>query len=100
VSQALDHEADTGQAAWGGLEALASRRYSASADAGRFTYVLTDVEDDGRKGTGIMAVEMSTGAPTTRILLDDPEPDYRVDEVIGRLYYFRDHRAVSAFALR
>ncbi|MCC7200361.1 MAG: PQQ-like beta-propeller repeat protein [Gammaproteobacteria bacterium] len=100
VSQALDHEATSGQGNWGGLGALASRRSSASADAGRYTYVLTDVEDDGRKGTGIMAVDMSTGAPATRILLDDPAPDYRVDEVLGRLYYFKDHRDVSAFALR
>lgn len=88
------------QGTWGSLDALASRRYSASADAGRYTYVLTDVEDGGRRGVGIMAVDMSTGEPATQILLDDREPDYRVDDVMGRLYYLRDHRKVSAFALR
>lgn len=89
-----------GQDAWAGLGALASRRHSASADAGRYTYVLTDVEEGGRQGVGIMAIDMSTGAPATQILLGDPEPDYRVDDLLGRLYYFKDHRDVSAFALR
>lgn len=87
-------------AAWGGLGALAAKRYSASADAGRYTYVLTDVEEGGKKGVGIMAVDMATGAPARQILLGDKEPDYRVDDVMGRLYYLKGHREVRAYALR
>lgn len=103
VSQKLGHDAGSGQGAqgaWAGLGTLASRRRAASADAGRYTYVLTDVEEGGKQGVGIMAIDMSTGAPATQILLGDPEPDYRVDDLLGRLYYFKDHRDLSAFALR
>lgn len=103
VSQTLGHPAQGGQGvhdAWGGLEALASRRYSASADAGRYTYVLTNVREGEREGVGVMAIDMSTGAPATQILLDDVAPDYRIDDVLGRLYYLKDHLKVLAFALR
>lgn len=102
-AQAQNYAAGLGQGvvgAWGGLDNLASRRYSASKDAGRYTYVLTEVDEGGRKGVGIMAVDMATGAPATQILLGDKEPDYRVDDIVGRLYYFKGDRDVSAFALR
>jgi hypothetical protein len=102
-AQVQNYAAGLGQGvvgAWGGLDGLASRRYSASKDAGRFTYVLTEVDEGGRKGVGIMAVDMATGAPATQILLADKEPDYRVDDIVGRLYYLKGHRDVSAFALR
>ncbi|MCC7200362.1 MAG: PQQ-binding-like beta-propeller repeat protein [Gammaproteobacteria bacterium] len=102
-AQVQNYAAGLGQGvvgAWGGLDDLASRRYSASKDAGRYTYVLTEVDEGGSKGVGIMAVDMATGAPATQILLGDKEPDYRVDDVVGRLYYFKGHRDVSAFALR
>ena len=83
---------------WGGLDAVVQRRFSATRAVEDYTYVLTNVEDTGDKGVGLMAIDMKTGEPARQILIKDKEPDYEIDRIDGRLYVF-DGKALRAWTL-
>ena len=86
--------------AYGGLDKLIARRFKATKATTAHAYVLTTLEEDGRKGAGILGVNLMDGRPAGQFLFDDKEPVYAVDEVTGQLYYFKKKKILQVYALQ
>ncbi|MEI6437243.1 MAG: PQQ-binding-like beta-propeller repeat protein [Candidatus Omnitrophota bacterium] len=87
------------ESAWGDLDKMADRRYTASQAALQHAYVLTLVDDQGKKGVGLAGINMTSGTTDSQVYLDDKQPQYTVDEVEGKLYFFHGGK-LKAFALK
>ena len=88
------------QQQYGNLGAYAAKRYAASKQARDYAYVLTNVTEGKESGVGILAISYSTGDPGAQVLLKDKEPEYEVDDIAGRLYYFNDKKQLQVFSLK
>lgn len=86
--------------AFANLDKTASKRYQASKMAPTHSYILTRVEDEGKKGLGILAVNIKTGEPDRQFLFNDKDPLYSVDEIDGKIYYFNKKTKLEAYALK
>ena len=56
-----------------------------------------NVEDGTQKGPGLLKIDLATGEPRGQLLLNDKEPDYRVDEAVGRVFYFKGKNSIVAY---
>lgn len=81
-------------------EKFLTKRYSATKTTGNFTYVMTNVADGKEKGAGVVGVNMVTGQGERQILFKDKDPDYEVDEVMGRVFNLRNPKELSAFVIQ
>lgn len=88
------------QNTYGSLGAMAQKRYEASKHARDNVYVLTSVTEGKDTGVGLMAISLATGEPGAQVLLGDKEPEYEVDQLEGRLYYFNNDKQVQVYSLR
>ncbi len=79
--------------------AAAGKRTAASAAAGKYAYVLTQVEEGGKNGLGLMGISLDTGEGEKQLLLNDKAPQYSVDEPMNRLYHIKGGKQLSAFDL-
>jgi hypothetical protein len=77
-----------------------NKRYSATQAGKQYVYILTRVEEDGKKGVGLMSIDLATGDSAGQVLLKDKDPEYAVDDVTGRLYYVNSKDSIQAFNLR
>jgi len=82
-----------------GYSKMLSKRYTATKATDFNAYMLTNVENGGDKGPGIVGVNMETGETLGEILLKQKDPDYVVDEVTGRLFDRRGD-TIEAYAVR
>ena len=80
-------------------EQFVSKRYSATKSTGNYVYVLTTVKEGKEKGAGLIGVHMETGRADRQILFKDKEPDYQVDEAVGRVFNLRNSKELSAFSV-
>lgn len=85
---------------YGSLNNYASKRFSASQQARDNAYVLTTVTEGKESGVGLMTISLETGEPGAQVLLKDKEPEYVVDEVEGRLFYFNNKKQLLIYTLR
>lgn len=85
---------------YGSLGSMAQKRFAASQQARDFAYVLTTVTEGEAKGVGLMAISLDTGEPGVQVLLKDKEPEYAVDDLEGRLYYFNDKQQLLIYSLK
>lgn len=74
-----------------------SKRFKASKDAANFTYILTDIKNDGEKGPGIAKVNKISGEQEKGIILGTKEPVYEIDEIDGRIFYKSDKKQIQCF---
>jgi hypothetical protein len=81
------------------MSSALNKRFSATQTAGKYVYMLTQVEDGKEKGAGLVAVELASGEPAGQVLLRDKEPDYVVDELNGQLYNLRGN-TIEAYSIR
>lgn len=77
----------------------AGKRFSATRSSERYVYVLTTVQEGEEKGAGIVGIDMATGRGDRQLLLGDKKPEYQVDEYSGRLFYLKDDRELTAYAI-
>ncbi|MEY4384757.1 MAG: hypothetical protein RLY20_40 [Verrucomicrobiota bacterium] len=47
-----------------------------------------------------MAIDLATGDTAGQVLLKDKDPEYSVDDVMGRLFYVSGKSEISAYNLR
>ncbi|MCU1283988.1 MAG: hypothetical protein JWO13_338 [Acidobacteriales bacterium] len=78
---------------------IMNKRYTATRSAGKFMHMLTNVEEGGDKGPGIVGVNMQNGETAYSLVLKDREPNYEVDEVSGRLYNLKN-KELQAFSIQ
>jgi outer membrane protein assembly factor BamB len=77
-----------------------NKRYSATKTGRQLVYILTRVEDGGSKGVGLMAIDLATGDSAGQVLLKDKDPEYSVDDVMGRLFYVSGKSEITAYNLK
>lgn len=77
-----------------------NKRYSATKGGKELVYILTRVEEGGSKGVGLMAIDIATGDSAGQVLLKDKDPEYSVDDVMGRLFYVSSKSEITAYNLR
>lgn len=63
-----------------------SKRHSASAATAQHAYILTMIKEGKEQGAGVVGVNMDSGDTEHQVVLKDKEPDYKVDEVTGRVF--------------
>ena len=85
---------------WGGMDKLVSRRYQATQSTEEHAYILTNVEEEAKKGVGLMSINLNSGETDNQILLKEKDPEYLVDDVEGRLYHFPNKNGVKAYSLK
>lgn len=98
MSQSWAHNSN--QSNFGNLGAMAQKRFEASQHAREYAYVLTNVTEGKDSGVGLMAISLANGEPGAQVLLKDKEPEYAVDELAGRLYYFNDRKQLLVYQLQ
>ncbi len=86
--------------AFNAYEQFLTKRYSVQKTVGDFTYVMTNLSEGKEKGAGIVGVNMSSGQGERQILFNDKDPDFEVDEEMGRVYNLRNGKELAAFAIR
>lgn len=77
----------------------AGKRKSATKAADNFTFMLTRVDDGSAKGVGLLGINLATGEGDKKFVLGTKEPDYRVDEAINRLFFFKGNDTLVAYGL-
>ena len=71
----------------------AGKRKSATQNNDAYSYVLTKVG----KELGIVGVNLSTGETDRELVLGTKEPEYLVDEQLGRVYFFKGGKNLVAY---
>ena len=79
--------------------AVAGRRFSATEAGDNHAFVLTKVGEGRRQSIGLVGISLESGEGAKEIALDDKKPEYRVDEPINRLFYFKGGRQLVAYDL-
>jgi outer membrane protein assembly factor BamB len=74
-----------------------SRRFKASTHAREYAAIQTQVEDGGRKGSGLVKVSKTDGKEVARCYLGDKTPEYEMDEIDGRVYFRKTNTQIVAF---
>lgn len=77
----------------------AGKRKSATKGSDSFSFMLTRVEDGADKGVGLLGINLANGEGEKKFVLGAKEPEYRVDEAIGRLFFFKDKDSIVAYEL-
>ncbi len=77
---------------------ILSKRFKATANSERYTYILTDIKADGEKGPGLVKVDKQTGKTESHIILGTKEPVYEVDAIDAKLYFVDDKKTIVAYA--
>lgn len=78
---------------------VAGKRKSATKGSDSFSFMLTRVEDGKDKGVGLLGINLASGEAEKKFILGSKEPDYRIDEMIGRLFYFKGKDSIVAYEL-
>ncbi|WP_415909678.1 PQQ-binding-like beta-propeller repeat protein [Oleiharenicola sp. Vm1] len=60
-----------------------------------YTYIVTKLP---KSGLGLYGVNLATGATDRELPLGAKDPDYLADERTGRIYYFKGHDTLVAYA--
>lgn len=80
--------------------AFVSKRYQATKSTGKYVYILTNVQEGKEKGAGLVGVNLDTGETNRQVLLKDKTPDYKVDEIMGRVFNIRDNKEIIAYPVQ
>jgi len=76
-----------------------SRRFKATTAGVDFRYILTSVEEGGKKRPGLVKVAKSDGKIVSSVQLGDKTPEYEVEEIEGMLYFKKSDGVIEAYAL-
>lgn len=99
-NQAAGGGALVNPANYGDLADMASKRFSATKQVREWAYVLTNLKEGKESGPGLLAISLATGEPGKQVIFKDKEPEYEVDDIEGRLFYFNDKKQVVSYLLK
>jgi outer membrane protein assembly factor BamB len=77
----------------------AGKRKSATKGSETYSFMLTKVEDGQEKGIGLLGINLANGEGEKKFVLGTKTPEYRVDEAIGRLFFFKGKDSIVAYEL-
>ena len=76
-----------------------SRRFKATTSGYDYRYILTSVDDGGKKRPGLVKVAKKDGKVVSSVGLGDKTPEYEVDELEGLIYFKKSDDVIEAYAL-
>jgi outer membrane protein assembly factor BamB len=79
--------------------AAAGKRRAATKAGQDHSFVLTQVEDGKKSGVGLMGINLDSGEGEKQIVLGDKKPEYSIDELMGRLFYTKGGKQITAYDL-
>lgn len=82
-----------------GYNKEAGKRKSATKGTDSFSFMLTKVEDGKDKGVGLLGINLANGEGEKKFILGSSEPEYRVDEAVNRLFFFKGKNSIIAYEL-
>ena len=82
-----------------GYNKQAGKRKSATKGSDSFSFMLTKVEDGKQKGVGLLGINLANGEGEKKFVLGTSDPEYRVDETVNRLFFFKGKNAIIAYEL-
>jgi outer membrane protein assembly factor BamB len=77
----------------------AGKRKSATKGSDNYSFLLTQVDDGTEKGVGLIGINLANGEGEKKFVLGTKEPDYRVDEAVNRLFFFKGKDTLVAYGL-
>lgn len=75
------------------------KRFRATTQAQSFSYILTTVSGDGKKGPGLVKVDKGTGKAVVELRLGDKTPEYVTDTVESRVFFLKDERTIEGYTM-
>jgi outer membrane protein assembly factor BamB len=75
------------------------KRFRATTRAHDFTYILTTVTGDGKKGPGLAKVNKATGQADAQLRLGDKTPEYVTDSVESRVFFLTNEKTIEGYAM-
>lgn len=76
------------------FEAAVATRYAAAEKARNLAFFMTKEEEDG---VVLMGIDLTTGAEIGQIPMTEKEPQFMVDALGSRVYYFRNRNELLAY---
>jgi len=76
------------------FQAAVAARYAAAEKARNLAFFLTKEEEDGMV---LMGIDLSSGSEIGRIPMTEKEPQFMVDALGSRVYYFRNKKELLAY---
>jgi outer membrane protein assembly factor BamB len=75
------------------------KRFRATTQANDFTYILTTVTGDGKKGPGLAKVNKATGKADAQLRLGDKTPEYVTDSIESRVFFLKNEKTIEGYAM-
>ncbi len=72
-------------------------RYRATANLGKYTYILTHIKIETGKGVGLVKVNKVSGVTEDQLILGTKKPDYQIDEFESRLFFKADKKKIVCY---
>ena len=71
-----------------------SKRFTATAAGEKWMFILANLDD----GPGLAALNLKTGEVDSEIVLKDKKPDYEIDELEKRVFYYKKKNELQCFS--
>jgi hypothetical protein len=75
------------------------KRFRATTQAQDYTYILTTVTGDGKKGPGLVKVDKATGKAVAELRLGDKTPEYVTDSIESRVFFLKNEKTIEGYAM-
>lgn len=97
--QSVEYANMMGNMAGSSLGAMGDR-FKASKNAENYVYMLVDkIKKNGEKGEGLVKVSKENGEVLGKVVLDNKEPKYKIDEIDEMIYYMVDDDIIYGYNL-
>lgn len=73
------------------------KRFSKASNVDSHAFILTTVTEEQQSGIGIMAVNLSNGETDGQVVFKEKDPNYTVDQLSKRLYFFPKGKSIVAY---
>lgn len=85
---------------WADYDKMVQKRFSSSKAGEKYSYILTVVEEEKKKGLGVIAVNLATGNVDQQFMFGEKQPNYNVDEVVGKVFHVKKKVSLEAYTLK
>lgn len=81
------------------MDRYLDKRFTKSAGDQQNAFILTSVTEGAEEGIGITAVNLATGDTAGQFVFDEKDPEYAVDQMGDRVYFFKKKKQIIAYDL-
>lgn len=82
------------------MDHFLDKRFSKTKSSDEYAYIMANVDDGSDSGMGVMAINLITGETDDQFLFNEKNPEYNIDQIGGRLYFFPKKKSIAAYELK